>query len=186
MVALAVVLVVAGLLVHLVQPNWYARLWHPLAYAETIRAESARNSLPPELVAAVIDRESGFDPSARSAPGAVGLMQVMPETARWIATRRGAPAAGPDRLGEPAVNIAYGTWYLRYLLARFPDRTAALAAYNAGEANVADWVGRAEAAGRPFTVADIRFPETRAFVTSVLDRERLYRRIHAAELGIDR
>jgi len=183
--ALVLLVVGAALVVHTLQPAWYVRLWHPLDHTAVIRAEAERNGLPPALVAAVIDRESGFDPDARSAPGAVGLMQVMPETARWIATRPEAPAAPPDRLDDPAVNIAYGTWYLRYLSARFPgDRVAALAAYNAGETHVAGWIRDAEARGATFTVADIRFPETRAFVTNVLERERDYRRAYASELGI--
>ena len=76
-------------------PGWYARLWYPLEHEETVREEAARNGLDPALVAAVIDTESGFVPDSRSGQGAVGLMQVQPDTATLH--RRAAAAARAPR-----------------------------------------------------------------------------------------
>ncbi len=90
--------------------------------------EAKRNDLPPELLAAVVHTESQFVPTARSNRGAVGLMQLVPGTGRWL---------GADNLTDPAQNIQAGAKYLRYLTDRFAgDQQKALAAYNAGEGNV--------------------------------------------------
>ena len=185
--------VVAGLLVlalagawyavHRSMPAWYARLWYPLDHAAQIRAESTRRGLDPALVAAVIYRESGFVPDSRSDRGAVGLMQVLPPTARFIARQPTRPSPSPERLEDPEVNIAYGTWYLRYLIDRYQSVSLALAAYNAGEATVARWLARARSAGRAFRVPDdIPFPETRGFVSEVQKTEGIYRRAYRDDL----
>ena len=104
--------------IHQTMPGWYARLWYPLEYEDAIRAESARNGLDPALVAAVINTESGFVPDSRSNEGAVGLMQLVPDTAEFVARLPDRPSPAPDRLEVPEVNIAYGARYLRYLLDR--------------------------------------------------------------------
>ena len=109
--------------VHRTMPAWYARLWYPLEYESPINEESARNGLDPALVAAVIDTESGFAPDSRSAEGAVGLMQLLPQTARFVAELPDRPSPPPDRLEVPEVNIAYGTRYLRYLIDRHGGRS---------------------------------------------------------------
>lgn len=90
--------------------------------------EAKKNDLPPELLAAVVHTESKFVPTARSNRGAVGLMQLVPSTGRWL---------GADNLNDPAQNIQAGAKYLRYLTDRFAgDQQKAIAAYNAGEGNV--------------------------------------------------
>lgn len=90
--------------------------------------EAKKNDLPPELVAAVVHTESKFVPTARSNRGAVGLMQLVPKTGRWM---------GANNLNDPAQNIQAGAKYLRYLTDRFSgDQQKAIAAYNAGEGNV--------------------------------------------------
>ena len=93
-----------------------------------IYSEAKKNDLPPELVAAVVHTESKFVPTARSQRGAVGLMQLVPKTGRWL---------GANNLSDPAQNIQAGAKYLRYLTDRFGgDQQKAIAAYNAGEGNV--------------------------------------------------
>ncbi|HEV7427264.1 MAG TPA: lytic transglycosylase domain-containing protein [Thermoanaerobaculia bacterium] len=90
--------------------------------------EAKKNDLPPELVAAVVHTESKFVPTARSNRGAVGLMQLVPKTGRWL---------GANNLSDPVQNIQAGAKYLRYLTDRFSgDQQKAIAAYNAGEGNV--------------------------------------------------
>jgi len=171
--------------VHQANPAWYARLWHPLEFAEAIRAEADRYGVDPALVAAVIFEESGFVTDSRSSEGAVGLMQVLPSTAQFVTTLRPRPSPSPDRVAEPEVNIAYGTRLLDYLDERYSDTGLALAAYNAGATNVDSWRADARAAGRTLRVPDeIPFAETRSYVRDVLDSRDVYRRAYADELGI--
>jgi soluble lytic murein transglycosylase len=155
----------------------------PLEYPAVIRQQAAAKHLDPALVAAVIYTETKFD--ARTSPaGAVGLMQLMPQTAAYLAHRSGATTFTTADLSTPRVNIAYGSYYLRYLLDEFHGNTVqALAAYNGGEANVHNWVATARARGLSFGVADIPFPETRAYVQRVVSARAEYRRRYASQLG---
>ncbi len=174
-------LIAAGLLgwlvIHTVKPDWYARIIYPLKHHGLIVGEAASTGLAPELIAAVIYRESQFDEDARSDKGAVGLMQVLPETAEWIHRQPGAPGSEPGRLAEPAVNIAYGSWYLRYLIDKYSSDELGLAAYNGGETNVQKWVAEAREKGRQLRISEIPFAETRGFVDEVSNARIIYRRI---------
>jgi soluble lytic murein transglycosylase len=153
----------------------------PLHYQDVIRQQAAEKHLDPAFVAAVIYAETKFDARTSSA-GAVGLMQILPQTAQFLAHRSGATTFRVSDLGTPAVNIAYGSYYLRYLLDEYHNnKVLALAAYNGGESNVDSWV-RAQR-GQRFAIADIPFPETRAYVERVLDVQKQYRRAYASQLG---
>jgi soluble lytic murein transglycosylase len=155
----------------------------PLAYQDIIREQAADKHLDPALIAAVIYAETKFDPRTSPA-GAQGLMQILPQTAEFLAHRSGATTFTTSDLGTPAVNIAYGSYYLRYLLDEYGNNpTLALAAYNGGEANVNRWVADTRARGRSLTVGEIPFPETRAYVTKVLSVQRDYRHTYSTELG---
>jgi soluble lytic murein transglycosylase len=155
----------------------------PLSYPSVIRQEAAEKRLDPALVAAVIYAETKFDPRTSPA-GAVGLMQLMPDTATFLAHRSGATTFTTADLGTPRVNIAYGSYYLRYLLDMYHGRTVpALAAYNGGETNVDHWVAAAHADGHPLRISDIPFPETRDYVQRVLSARAEYRRRYASQLG---
>jgi soluble lytic murein transglycosylase len=155
----------------------------PLADQDIIREQAADKHLDPALIAAVIYAETKFNPRQSSA-GAEGLMQILPQTAEFLAHRSGATTFTTRDLATPAVNIAYGSYYLRYLLDRYGgDTTLALAAYNGGETNVDRWVAEARAQGHALTISEIPFPETRAYVTKVLRAQRDYRHSYATELG---
>jgi soluble lytic murein transglycosylase len=155
----------------------------PLAYSDIIRQQAAEKHLDPELIAAVIYAETKFD-SRSSAAGAEGLMQIMPRTAEFLAHRSGATTFMTADLAMPEVNIAYGSYYLRYLLDQFDgNKILALAAYNGGVANVVHWLARARADGRTLTVEDIPFSETRNYVQKVLAAELDYRRTYPSQLG---
>ncbi|MGP0052403.1 MAG: lytic transglycosylase domain-containing protein [Solirubrobacteraceae bacterium] len=155
----------------------------PLDYSAVIRQQAAAKRLDPALVAAVIYAETKFDARTSSA-GAVGLMQILPETAEYLAHRTGATSFHTSDLWTPQINIAYGSYYLRYLLDEFHGSTwMALAAYNGGEANVDRWVAAARARGQRFAIGDIPFPQTRAYVQRVLEARQDYRHTYAAELG---
>ena len=155
----------------------------PLQDQDIIRQQAQEKHLDPALIAAVIYAETKFDPRPSSA-GAQGLMQILPETADFLARRSGATTFTTADLATPQVNIAYGSYYLRYLLDSYGgDTMLALAAYNGGQANVDRWVADARAQGHRLTVAEIPFPETRAYVAKVLQAQKDYRRTYPTELG---
>ncbi|MFL5823884.1 MAG: lytic transglycosylase domain-containing protein [Solirubrobacteraceae bacterium] len=155
----------------------------PLSYSSIIRQQAAEKHLDPALVAAVIYAETKFDPRPSSA-GAQGLMQILPQTAEFLAHRSGATTFRVSDLATPAVNIAYGSYYLRYLLDEYGgNNVLALAAYNGGETNVNRWLSAARRAGQPFTVSQIPFPQTQAYVLRVMEAQRDYRHTYAGELG---
>jgi peptidoglycan lytic transglycosylase len=182
---LAVTAVVVALLIALpLARRAVNSLGLPLQYSSAIRQQATEKHLDPALVAAVIYAETKFDPRTSSA-GAVGLMQLMPETANFLAKRSGATTFSTADLSTPDVNIAYGSYYLRYLLDEYHGSTVlALAAYNGGETNVDNWVRSAHEDGQRFRLGDIPFPETRAYVQRVLEARREYRRTYASQLGI--
>jgi soluble lytic murein transglycosylase len=155
----------------------------PLSYAQIIRQQAAQKHLDPALVAAVIYAETKFD-SRPSSAGAEGLMQILPQTAEFLARRSGATTFQVSDLENPAVNIAYGSYYLRYLLNEYKgSEVLALAAYNGGETNVDKWLDIAHSAGRSFTVSQIPFPQTQAYVLKVMQAQRDYRHTYASQLG---
>jgi soluble lytic murein transglycosylase len=156
----------------------------PLSETSVIRQQAAEKHLDPALIAAVIFAETKFDPRPSSA-GAEGLMQILPDTAYFIAHLSGGSRFTAADLATPQINVAYGSYYLRYLLNHYDgNEMLAVAAYNAGLANVDSWVAQAGAAGRPLTVAAIPFPETRAYVQRVLEAQRDYRATYPRELGL--
>lgn len=165
------------------QPAWWLRLRYPLYYRDEIVGYGRDYRLPPPLVAAVVYEESRFKVNTRSAAGAVGLMQLLPSTARGIAVRTGGRRFRTSDLYDADINLRYGCWYLAHLRARYAGRRnatdLALAAYNAGQANVDRWAA-ATPAGRP---VQIRFADTRAYVADVDRLERIYRRAYGSALA---
>jgi soluble lytic murein transglycosylase len=156
----------------------------PLSNASVIREQAAKKHLDPALIAAVIYAETKFDPRPSSA-GAQGLMQILPATAYFIAHLSGGYRFAAGDLATPRINVAYGSYYLRYLLDHYGgNETLAVAAYNAGLANVDSWVARANAVGRQLAVAAIPFGETRAYVQRVLQAQRSYRATYPRLLGL--
>lgn len=153
----------------------------PLRDASVIRRQAADKHLDPALIAAVIYAETKFEPRTSSA-GALGLMQILPETANFIAGKSGGTRFTTSDLATPAINLAYGSWYLRYLLDHYGGQELpAVAAYNAGLANVDRWLAHA---GGSLSVGDIPFPETQAYVRRVLQVQHEYRATYPRELGL--
>jgi soluble lytic murein transglycosylase len=154
----------------------------PLRHDDIIRQQARDKGLDPSLIAAVIYEESKFRDQTSHA-GARGLMQITPETAAFIARKSGGIRFVQKDLATPQINISYGAFYLRYLLDRYEDNERlAVAAYNAGETNVDRWVRRAGGADAFDTTRDIPFPETRAYVSDVLDSREEYRQHYSEEL----
>ncbi|HWY18507.1 MAG TPA: lytic transglycosylase domain-containing protein [Solirubrobacteraceae bacterium] len=160
------------------------RLALPLSNEQVIREQATAKRLDPALIAAVIYAETKFDPRTSPA-GAKGLMQIEPATAEFLAKLSGGYRFQTSDLATPSVNVAYGSYYLRYLLDHYSgDEMLAVAAYNAGLANVDRWVARAHAEGKRLAVSEIPFGETRAYVQRVLRAQREYRALYARQLGI--
>jgi soluble lytic murein transglycosylase len=156
----------------------------PLQHEDIIRQQAADKGLDPALIAAVIYEESRFRDQTSHA-GARGLMQVTPDTADFIARHSGGYRFKHSDLATPQINIAYGSYYLRYLIDRYGgSETLAVAAYNAGLGNVDDWVAKAGGASEFNSAKHIPFPETRAYVENVLERRGEYRKNYAKELGL--
>ena len=149
----------------------------PLRHEDVIRQQAAEKEVDASLIAAVIYAESRFRDQTSDA-GARGLMQITPETALDIAKRSEAQTFVLKDLGDPQINISYGTFHLRDLFDQYDgNEVATLAAYNAGQGNVDRW------GGADLTLEDIRFPETRAYVEDVLDKQHTYRDRYREELG---
>ena len=155
-------------------PGWWVRLRYPLKYESIVRGHARNYRLDPALLAAVIYQESKFRSAATSKSGAIGLMQLLPDTAKGIAVHTGGSRFRVNDLYDPEINVRYGAWYLRHLLDKYGDERTALAAYNAGQENVDRW--RSEGRG-------IVFGETRHYVARVEELKTLYRRGYSGELG---
>jgi soluble lytic murein transglycosylase len=157
----------------------------PLSDASIIREQAAAKRLDPALIAAVIYAESKFEPRPSPA-GAEGLMQILPATAYYLAHLSGGYRFTAGDLATPKINLAYGSYYLRYLLDHYDgNEMLALAAYNAGATNVDEWVARAHADGGRLTVNAIPFPETREYVRRVLAAQHDYRAKYPRQLGLE-
>jgi soluble lytic murein transglycosylase len=166
---LAVIGVGAAATVVTTEPTWYLRMRYPLKYPDIVRGHADNYRLEPELLAAVIYTESKFDPDAQSPSGAIGLMQLLPETAAGIAERTGGSRFQTSDLYDPELNVRYGSWYLRHLLDKYDgDLRKALAAYNGGQGNVD---------------RGIQYAETKAYVDRVRELEATYARAYRDELG---
>ncbi len=184
---LAAVAGVAGVVTTLVLPalnHTLSELTLPLRHDDIIRQQAAEKHLDPALLAGVIYAESKFR-DVTSPAGAMGLMQITPATARYIAHLSGGTKFELGDLSTPQVNISYGAYYLHYLMGRYGGNVVlALAAYNGGEGNVDRWVGQASAQERSLRVRDIPFPETKAYVMRVIDARGKYAREYRRELGL--
>jgi soluble lytic murein transglycosylase len=155
------------------------RLFYPFGHAEVVREAARRAGLDPFFVAAVIREESSYDIRARSWVGAIGLMQLMPETARAAAAAAGVRLLEPGGLWEPPVNVTLGAYYLAQLRARFREPLLAVASYNAGPHRVQTWLAERRTADLEEFVDQIPFDETRGFVKRVFTSWHHYRRLYA-------
>lgn len=156
----------------------FLRLLYPMHYEEVIVRKARQFQLDPFLVAAVIRVESKFDPQAKSPKGALGLMQLMPETAKWAAGKMNL-VYSQERLFDPEFNISIGCWYLALLKSQFKGNTAAaLAAYNGGRTTVNKWLEQKQWNGSLEDAENIPYFETRQYVRKVLRYYERYSKIY--------
>jgi len=146
----------------------YFYVLYPLKYKDEILIAGKINNISPSLIASLINEESSFDNLCESKAGAIGLMQIMPKTAEWLAVRMGLDNYNEKQLFEPKFNIDMGTFYLRYLLDRFNDEYTALCAYNAGEGTVREWLNNTAYSLNSKTLSKTPFAETNSYASKVL------------------
>lgn len=176
-ILMAVLLLALTALVVLTVYHLLVRNTYPLEHEDLVMKYSREYALDPYLVCGVIKTESGFKSDSVSRVGAIGLMQVMPSTAEWIADKLGEEAAAID-LTDPETNIRYGCWYLRFLMDRFGDDIqAVLAAYNAGHNKVSEWLSD-EAISPDGTLTEIPYPEAKKYVEKVNRAVERYRELY--------
>ena len=154
---------------------------YPLAFVDTIQTWSNDRALNPLLVIALIRQESRFMPGIVSSAGAVGLMQVMPDTADWIASKI---QVGTYALNDPNDSIKLGTWYLNHTHEEWDGNSLlAVASYNAGPGNVQEWVDRFGFEDPDRFVEQIPFEETQGYVESVFENYWNYLRLYNPEVS---
>jgi soluble lytic murein transglycosylase len=158
---------------------WYAL--YPFPFLEPIESWSQERQLNPLLVTALIRQESRFMPDIKSSAGAVGLMQVMPDTGAWIAQKI---KLKEYQLDNPDDNIKLGTWYLDYTHDEYANNSMlAVASYNAGPGAVGDWVAKKGIADPDQFVETIPYSETRGYVKSVFENYWNYLRLYNPEIS---
>jgi len=174
-------LLLIGVLVLLfVNSSWLGRWMYPIHYASDIRASAVSQDVDPHLIAAIIRAESNYKTGKESHKGALGIMQIMPETASWIVEMAAFQGVTLDDIRHRAdVGIELGAWYLHSLHDQFDgNRVAAIAAYNAGPGNVRSWLREAAWDGRIETSDQIPFGETRHYVQRVVYYYNKYRELY--------
>ncbi len=149
---------------------------YPVHYRDALLHAAAENDLDPALVAAVVREESRFRPDAMSSQGAMGLMQLMPETAQWIVSVSEIADNSATALLDPQMNLHIGCWYLAHLLDIFGDsEVLAVAAYNGGTGRVLRWLQEGVWDGSLERLEEIPAGETREFLRRVTISHRVYR-----------
>ena len=179
-----IVLIVMGLIAYGVfHSAWFQKKYiYPYPYREMVDDNARKNDLDPLLVLSIMKAESKFSAGAYSRAGAVGLMQLMPDSALWIADQMGIRIHSAADLEKPEVSIAIGSWYFESLLEEnHGNKVLALAAYNAGRGNVAAWIKERHWSQDFDETERIPFTETREFVRRVLSNYREYKRLYEDE-----
>jgi soluble lytic murein transglycosylase len=151
----------------------------PLEYEKSIIEYSEMYNVDPNLVAAVINTESKFSVDVSSSKGAMGLMQIMPDTGKWIAETLELQDFNKDMIRNPELNIRMGTWYLNKLSEDFNgDYMLILAAYNGGPGNVTKWLEDEKYSSDGENLHEIPFKETKNYVRKVKFNHRIYRYLY--------
>jgi soluble lytic murein transglycosylase len=165
-------------------PDELRRIIFPLDYWDLIRKYSAANKLDAYLMAALVAQESTFVRDIRSSARAVGLMQLMPATARQMA-RKLKLRYSASLLTNPEANIRMGTAYFAQNMQEFGDVHLVLASYNAGESAVRRWIAERPGLPRDEFIDDIPYPETQNYVKRILGTAEDYRRLYGGDRAAD-
>ena len=150
---------------------------YPVRYDEFVETYTTAHKLEKSFIYAVIKCESSFDPNAVSSVGARGLMQIMPETYRWLQSKTG-DTNSDDQLFDPETSIRYGCMLYEILLQQFGDERVAVAAYHAGMGNVEKWLQDPQYSDDGKTLKEIPFPSTAKYADRVMRVREIYQRLY--------
>ncbi len=153
---------------------------HPLKYSEYVEKYSEIYGVPEHIIYASIKTESNFVSNAVSSAGAVGLMQMMPDTFLWLCEKNGEKL-DVGMLYDPETNIRYGTYYLSYLYSEFGLWETVFAAYNCGPGRVKEWQTNEEYADENGILINIPFKETRGYVKKITKASETYKKLYFEE-----
>ena len=143
----------------------------PLRYKNIIKTYARENNISASFIASIIKTESNFNSKAESKKGAIGLMQILPATGKWIYEKYYSEVFEDEMLYDPEINIKIGVKYLSYLFEKYDDDVTVLACYNAGEGVVKNWI----AGGEKLEKTQILFPETENYIKKVTNYEKIYK-----------
>lgn len=165
----------------------FTKSLYPVKYESYVEKAAREFDVDVCLIYGVIRTESGFDSDVVSNAGAIGLMQIMPDTFTWLQNYRSNfqpdTLMESDKLYNPQINIEYGTCFLKYLLERYDgDETLAICAYNAGHGNVDSWIAEGTIPSHDVTSEDIPFTETSNYLTRVTESMEMYRRLYFSDI----
>ena len=175
-ISILILSILTGLLFQIIWDH-VDRKSHPQEYSEYVEQYAAEYGVPEAVVYAVIKTESGFSSGAVSEAGAVGLMQIMPDTFHWLLTMT-RESLDSGMLYDPQTNIKYGTYYLSYLYLRYGSWDEVFAAYNAGHGKVDEWLADEDYVDENGKLAEIPYPETRNYVKKVNKAIEVYTRLY--------
>ena len=161
-------------------PSQYWQLLFPRPFWGDLTADAQAQGLDPYLVASLIRQESEFNPGAISRANAMGLMQLLPAVGKQEAKRTGIKKFAPVQLLNPSINLKLGTANLKQVLDRFNGTPEyALAAYNAGDVPIRNWMSENNYKDLPEFVESIPYTETREYVQSILRNREMYRQLYS-------
>ena len=165
----------------------FTKSLYPIKYESYVEKAAKEYNVDICLVYGVIRNESNFNPDIVSNAGAIGLMQIMPDTFTWLQNYREnfepKKILDSDKLYDPKINIDYGTYYLRYLLDKYDgDRSLVICAYNAGYGNVDSWIEDGTIPNGDVSPSDVPFSETSNYLAKVTESAEMYRELYFSKL----
>ena len=159
--------------------EYFMKRAYPVAYTETVAKEATANHLEPAFVYSVMKTESNFNADAKSHAGAIGLMQLTPDTFEWLQTKLKSDIKyTTEDLNKPEINIRYGCKFLSFLLEKYSRKRTALSAYNAGIGTVNSWLKDPNISQDGAMLDSIPYEETRKYVDAVLKNYDEYSKLY--------
>ncbi|MEC0230165.1 lytic transglycosylase domain-containing protein [Paenibacillus alba] len=179
-------LLVGFLLVLFMNSSFIGRKLYPIYFEQEIKQSAAKHKVDPFLIAAIIRVETNYRHQLESKKGALGLMQLMPDTAEWIVQSTNLEPHAPEDLLKVDVNINLGSWYLSWLNKHYNGNLFyTIAAYNAGQGNVNKWKQNEIWDGSQANINQIPFGETRHYVSRVLYYYEKYTNLYSDRWGTE-
>lgn len=156
----------------------FLKMAYPTKYEEYVAKASTEYNVKPQLIYAIIKTESNFISDAKSHAGAIGLMQLTPDTFNWLQMYTNDAKMDEDLLKDPEININYGVLFISMLIERYGSEDVAICAYNAGIGNVNKWLSNSKTSIDGQTLISIPFKETREYLFKTMKAKEIYERLY--------